>query len=143
MNRKKIITISVILMMVLQVVLLPTATGPNNLEANYGTAQELDTFFQSVNQRNDEINKTVIDELNFLRSIHEGNELDLSLLEAREVSMNNKDESENVVADINDYETVVYDYANRGLEPTAVNDPEPIKADIINTMTNDADLYQD
>ena len=93
MNRKKIITISVILMMVLQVVLLPTATGPNNLEANYGTAQELDTFFQSVNQRNDEINKTVIDELNFLRSIHEGNELDLSLLEAREVSMNNKDES--------------------------------------------------
>ena len=58
--------------------------------------------------------------MNFLRSIHEGNELDLSLLEARDVSMNNKDESENVVADINDYETVVYDYANRGLEPTEV-----------------------
>ena len=89
--------------MILQVVLLPTATGPNNLEANYGTAQELDTFFQSVNQRNDEINNTVIDELNFLRSIHEGNELDLSLLEAREVSMNSKDESEDVVANIDDY----------------------------------------
>ena len=143
MNRKKVITISVILMMILQVALLPTATGPNNLEANYGTAQELDTFFQSVNQRNDQIDKTVIDELNFLRSIHEGNELDLSLLEARDVSMNNKDESENVVADINDYETVVYDYANRGLEPISVDDPEPTKADIINTMMDDADLYQD
>ena len=107
MNRKKVITISVILLMILQVVLLPTATGPNNLEANYGTAQELDTFFQSVNQRNDEINNTVIDELNFLRSIHEGNELDLSLLEAREVSMNSKDESEDVVANVNDYETVL------------------------------------
>ena len=142
-NRKKIATISVILLMILQVVLLPTATGPNNLEANYGTAQELDTFFQSVNQRNDEINNTVIDELNFLRSIHEGNELDLSLLEAREVSMNSKDESEDVVANIDDYETVTYDYANRGLEPTSVNDPEPIKADIINTMMNDANLYQD
>ena len=69
-NRKKVITISVILLMILQVVLLPTATGPNNLEANYGTAQELDTFFQSVNQRNDQINDTVIDELNFIRSIH-------------------------------------------------------------------------
>ncbi|HJM17562.1 MAG TPA: hypothetical protein QGI59_03540, partial [Candidatus Poseidoniia archaeon] len=143
MNRKKVITFSVILLMILQVVLLPTATGPNELEANYGTAQELDTFFQSVNQRNDEINNTVIDELNFLRSIHEGNELDLSLLEAREVSMNSKDESEDVVANIDDYETVIYDYANRGLEPTSVNDPEPIKADIINTMMNDADLYQD
>ena len=96
-NRKKIVTISVILLMILQVVMVPTATGPNNLEANYGTSQELDTFFQSVNQRNDEVNKTVIDELNFLRSIHEGNELDLSLLEARDVSMNSKDESENVV----------------------------------------------
>ena len=129
--------------MILQVVMVPTATGPNNLEANYGTSQELDTFFQSVNQRNDEVNKTVIDELNFLRSIHEGNELDLSLLEARDVSMNSKDESENVVANLDDYETIEYDYANRGLEPTTVNDPEPTKADIINTMMNDADLYQD
>ena len=73
LNRKRVITISVVLVMVLQVVMVPTATGPANLEANYGTAQELDTFFQSVNQRNDQIDKTVIDELNFLRSIHEGN----------------------------------------------------------------------
>ena len=109
LNRKRVITISVVLVMVLQVVMVPTATGPANLEANYGTAQELDTFFQSVNQRNDQVDKNVIDELNFLRSIHEGNELDLSLLEAREVDMNNKDESENVVADIDDYETIVYD----------------------------------
>ena len=91
-----------------------------------------------LNQRNDEINNTVIDELNFLRSIHEGNELDLSLLEARDVSMNSRDESENVVANIDDYETVIYDYANRGLEPTSVNDPEPIKADIINTIMEKA-----
>ena len=41
--------------MILQVVMVPTATGPNNLEANYGTSQELDTFFQSVNQRNDDL----------------------------------------------------------------------------------------
>ncbi|MEO2180193.1 MAG: hypothetical protein ABGW86_02815, partial [Candidatus Poseidoniia archaeon] len=143
LNRKRIITLSVILVMVLQVVMVPTATGPANLEANYGTAQELDTFFQSVNQRNDQVDKNVIDELNFLRSIHEGNELDLSLLEAREVVMNNKDESENVVADIDDYETIVYDYSERGLKPTEVNDPEPIRADIIETMLNDADLYQD
>ncbi len=143
LNRKRIITLSVILVMVLQVVMVPTATGPANLEANYGTAQELDTFFQSVNQRNDQVDKNVIDELNFLRSIHEGNELDLSLLEARKVVMNNKDESENVVADIDDYETIVYDYSERGLKPTEVNDPEPIRADIIETMLNDADLYQD
>ena len=89
LNRKRVITISVVLVMILQVVMVPVATGPANLEANYGTAQELDTFFQSVNQRNDQVDKNVIDELNFLRSIHEGNELDLSLLEAREVAMNN------------------------------------------------------
>ena len=143
LNRKRVITISVVLVMVLQVVMVPTATGPANLEANYGTAQELDTFFQSVNQRNDEVDKNVIDELNFLRSIHEGDELDLSLLEAREVAMNNKDESEDVVTNINDYEKVVYDYSERGLKPTEVNDPEPVRADIIETMLNDADLYQD
>ena len=45
LNRKRVITISVVLVMVLQVVMVPTATGPANLEANYGTAQELDTFF--------------------------------------------------------------------------------------------------
>ena len=50
LNRKRVITISVVLVMILQVVMVPTATGPANLEANYGTAQELDTFFQSVNQ---------------------------------------------------------------------------------------------
>ena len=142
-NRKKIITFSIAALMILQVVLLPTATGPANLEANYGTSQELDTFFKSVNQRNDQINKTVVDELNFLRSIHEGNELDLSLLEARDVSLNSKDEGDEVTANIDDYETVEYDYSNRGLEPTTVNDPEPIKADIINKMIGDSNFYQD
>ena len=72
LNRKRVITISVVLVMVLQVVMVPTATGPADLEANYGTAQELDTFFQSVNQRNDLVYNNVIDDLNFLRSIHEG-----------------------------------------------------------------------
>ena len=72
LNRKRVITISVVLVMVLQVVMVPTATGPANLEANYGTAQELDTFFQSVNQRNDEVDKNVIDELNFLINSRRG-----------------------------------------------------------------------
>ena len=143
LNRKRVITISVVLVMILQVVMVPTATGPANLEANYGTAQELDTFFQSVNQRNDQVDENVIDELNFLRSIHEGNELDLSLLEAREVAMSNKDESEDVVADINDYETVIHDYSERGLKPTEVNDPEPNRADIIETMLSETNFYQD
>ena len=61
LNRKRVITISVVLVMILQVVMVPVATGPANLEANYGTAQELDTFFQSVNQRNDQVDKNVID----------------------------------------------------------------------------------
>ena len=143
LNRKRVITISVVLVMILQVVMVPVATGPANLEANYGTAQELDTFFQSVNQRNDQVDKNVIDELNFLRSIHEGNELDLSLLEAREVVMNSKDESEDVVADINDYETIVHDYSERGLKPTEVNDPEPVRSDIIETMLSETNFYQD
>ena len=129
--------------MMLQVIMIPTVVGPANIEANYGTAEELDTFFQSVNQRNDEINETVIEELNFLRSLHEGNELSVSLLDTRRSEMNSKDESEDVTADISDYETVIYDYSERGLKPTDVNDLEPVKTDIINTMQNDADLYQD
>ena len=67
----------------------------------------------------------------------------MSLLDTREDAMNSKDESENVVADLSDYETVTYDYSERGLKPNDVNDIEPFKADIINTMENDADLYQD
>ena len=39
LNRKRVITISVVLVMILQVVMVPVATGPANLEANYGTAQ--------------------------------------------------------------------------------------------------------
>ena len=84
-----------------------------------------------------------IEELNFLRSLHEGNELSVSLLDTRRSEMNSKDESEDVTADISDYETVIYDYSERGLKPTDVNDLEPVKTDIINTMQNDADLYQD
>ena len=98
LNRKRVVTVSVVMILILQVVLVPTSSDSPTIKADYGTAQELDTFFQSVNQRNDQVDKNVIDELNFLRSIHEGNELDLSLLEAREVVMNSKDESENVVA---------------------------------------------
>jgi len=129
--------------MMLQIVMIPTVVGPSSIEANYGTAQELDTFFQSVNQRNDEVNETVIEELNFLRSLHDGSELAVSLLDTRKAAMNDKDESENVIADISDYETVTYDYSERGLKANDVNDLEPVKTDIINTMQNDADLYQD
>ena len=78
----------------LQVVLVPTATGPAVLQADYGTAKELDTFFESVNQRNDEIDETVVNELNFLRSLHEGNELDFSLLDNREILLNSKNEND-------------------------------------------------
>ena len=129
--------------MMLQIVMIPTVVGPSSIEANYGTAQELDTFFQSVNQRNDEVNETVIEELNFLRSLHDGSELAVSLLDTRKAAMNDKDESENVITDISDYETVTYDYSERGLKANDVNDLEPVKTDIINTMQNDADLYQD
>ena len=129
--------------MMLQVVMIPTVVGPSSIEANYGTAQELDAFFQSVNQRNDEINETVIEELNFLRSLHDGSELAVSLLDTRKAAMNDKDESEDVIADISDYETVTYDYSERGLEPTDVNDLEPTRADIIETMLSETDFYQD
>ena len=100
LNRKRVLTSSVVLLMMLQVIMIPTVVGPANIEANYGTAEELDAFFQSVNQRNDEINKTVIEELNFLRSLHEGNELSVSLLDTRRSEMNSKDESEDVIEHI-------------------------------------------
>tara|TARA_B110000438_G_scaffold31553_1_gene31072 strand:+ start:1044 stop:6467 length:5424 start_codon:yes stop_codon:yes gene_type:complete len=143
LNRKRVLVISVVLLMMLQVVMIPTVVGPSSIEANYGTAEELDAFFQSVNQRNDEVNETVIEELNFLRSLHEGSELAVSLLDTRKSAMNDKDESGNVIADLSDYETVTYDYSERGLKANEVNDPEPTIAEIINTMQNDADLYQD
>ena len=143
LDKKRVLVISVVLLMMLQVIMIPTVVGPASIEANYGTAEELDTFFQSVNQRNDEVNETVIKELNFLRSLHEGSELAVSLLDTSKNAMNNKDESESVVADLTDYETIIYDYSERGLKPNDVNDLEPFKADIINTMQNDADLYQD
>tara|TARA_B110000196_G_scaffold161383_1_gene138682 strand:- start:7504 stop:12927 length:5424 start_codon:yes stop_codon:yes gene_type:complete len=143
LNRKRVVVISVVLLMMLQVVMIPTVVGPSNIEANYDTAEELDTFFQSVNQRNDEVNETVIEELNFLRSLHEGSELAVSLLDTRKSAMNSKDESGDVIADLSDYETVTYDYSERGLKANEVNDPEPTIAEIISTMQNDADLYQD
>ena len=59
-RKKRAITILVFLVLFLQVVLVPTATGPAVIQADYGTAKELDTFFESVNQRNDEIDETVV-----------------------------------------------------------------------------------
>ena len=141
-RRKRVITFLVFSVLFLQVVLVPTATGPAVIQADYGTAKELDTFFESVNQRNDEIDETVVNELNFLRSLHEGNELDFSLLDNREILLNSKNENDNVNATI-DYETVNYDFSDRGLVPFSVNDPEPIRADIIETMLGESDFYQE
>ena len=142
LNRKRLVTASVVMILILQVVLVPTASDSPVIKVDYGTAQELDTFFQSVNQRNDEVNETVFEQLNFLRSIHEGGALDLSMLENREILLNSKDESENVNASV-DYKTITYDYSKRGLEPITVDDPEPARADIINTMLSETDFYQD
>ena len=140
-RKKRVITFLVFSVLLLQVVLVPTATGPAVIQADYGTAKELDTFFESVNQRNDEIDETVVNELNFLRSLHEGNELDFALLDNREILLNSKNEEDNVNATV-DYETVNYDFSDRGLVPFGVNDPEPIRADIIETMLGEADFYQ-
>ena len=142
LNRKRVLTVSVVTILILQVVIVPISSDSPTITVDYGTAQELDTFFQSVNQRNDEINETVFEDLNFLRSIHEGNALDISLLDNREILLNAKDESEDVNANIT-HETVIYDYSQRGLEPVDVNDPEPIRADIIETMLSETDFYQD
>jgi len=142
LNRKRVVTVSVVTILILQVVLVPTSSDSPTIKADYGTAQELDTFFQSVNQRNDEVNETVFEKLNFLRSIHEGGALDISMLENREILLNSKDESEDVNASVT-HKTVTYDYSNRGLEPVSVNDPEPVRADIMNTMLSETDFYQD
>ena len=135
------VTFLVFSVLFLQVVLVPTATGPAVIQTDYGTAKELDSFFESVNQRNDEIDETVVNELNFLRSLHEGNELDFSLLDNREVLLNSKNENDNVNATV-DYETVNYNFSDRGLLPFDVNDPDPVRADIIETMLSESDLYQ-
>ena len=136
------ITFLVFSILFLQVVLVPTAVGPPVIQTDYGTAKELDTFFKSVNERNDGINDTVVSELNYVRSLHEGNELDFSLLNNREMLLNSKNENDNVNASI-DYETIDYDFSDRGLVPFEVNDPEPIRADIIETMLDDSDFYQE
>ena len=141
-RRKRVITLLVFSVLILQIVLVPAATGPAVIQADYGTAKELDTFFESVNQRNDEVDETVVNELNFLRSLHEGNELDFSLLDNREVLLNSKNENDNVNATI-DYETINYTFSDRGLVPFEVDDPDPVRADIIETMLNDADFYQE
>ena len=142
-NRRRIATISIVMILFLQILVVPTASNSDTLRTNYSTAKELDNFFKNVNQRNDETNETVVDKLNFLRSLNEENgALDITLLENREIIMNNKDETENVNATI-DYDTIIHDYSNRGLEPTLVNDPEPIRADIIETMLSETDFYQD
>ena len=142
LRKKRVITFLVFSVLFLQVVLVPTATGPAVIQADYGTAKELDTFFESVNQRNDEIDETVVNELNFLRSLHEGNELDFSLLDNREILLYSKNEIVNVNATV-DYETVNYDFSDRGLVPFEVNDPNPVRADIIETMLSDSDFYQE
>ncbi len=142
LNRKRVLTVSVVTILILQMVIVPISSDSPTITVNYGTAQELDTFFQSVNQRNDEINETVIEDLNFLRSIHEGGALSISLLDNREILLNSKDESADVDANVI-HKTVTYDYSQRGLEPVDVNDPEPIRADIIETMLSETDFYQD
>ena len=142
LNRKRVLTVSVVTILILQMVIIPISSDSPTITVNYGTAQELDTFFQSVNQRNDEINETVIEDLNFLRSIHEGGALSISLLDNREILLNSKDESADVNANVT-HKTVTYDYSQRGLEPVDVNDPEPIRADIIETMLSETDFYQD
>ena len=142
LNRKRVLTVSVVTILILQMVIIPISSDSPTITVNYGTAQELDTFFQSVNQRNDEINETVIEDLNFLRSIHEGGALSISLLDNREILLNSKDESADVDANVT-HKTVTYDYSQRGLEPVDVNDPEPIRADIIETMLSETDFYQD
>ena len=124
-RRKRVITFLVFSVLILQIVLVPAATGPAVIQADYGTAKELDTFFESVNQRNDEVDETVVNELNFLRSLHEGNELDFSLLDNREVLLNSKNENDNVNATI-DYETINYTFSDRGLVPFEVDDPDPV-----------------
>ena len=63
-RRKRMITFLVFSILFLQVVLVPTAVGPPVIQTDYGTAKELDTFFKSVNERNDGINDTVVSELN-------------------------------------------------------------------------------
>ena len=60
LNRKRLVTASVVMILILQVVLGPTASDSPVIKVDYGTAQELDAFFQSVNQRNDEINTLLI-----------------------------------------------------------------------------------
>ena len=141
-RRKRVITFLVFSVFILQILLVPAATGPAVIQADYGTAKELDTFFESVNQRNDEVDETVVNELNFLRSLHEGNELDFSLLDNREILLNSKNENDNVNATV-DYENVEYNFSDRGLVPFEVNDPNPVRADIIETMLSDADFYQE
>ena len=141
-RRKRVITLLVFSVLILQIVLVPAATGPAVIQADYGTAKELDTFFESVNQRNDEIDETVVNELNFLRSLHDGNELDFSALDNREILLNSKNENDNVNATV-DFETINYTFSDRGLVPFEVDDPEPVRADIIETMLNDADFYQE
>ena len=142
LNRKRVLTVSAVTILILQMIIVPISSDSPTITVNYGTAQELDTFFQSVNQRNDEINETVIEDLNFLRSIHEGGALSISLLDNREILLNSKDESADVDANVT-HKTVTYDYSQRGLEPVDVNDPEPIRADIIETMLSETDFYQD
>ena len=44
--------------------------------------------------------------------------------------LNSKNENDNVNATV-DYETVNYDFSDRGLVPFEVNDPNPVRADII------------
>ncbi len=62
LTQKRVITISVVALMLLQVLVVPTSSNASEIGTNYDTAQELDTFFQSVNQRNDKVNETVMED---------------------------------------------------------------------------------
>ncbi len=142
LNRKKITTVLVVIVLILQIAVLPGTSDSPTIKTDYGTALELDSFFKSVNERNDEVNKTVVEDLNFLRTLHEGKSLDISTLSNREILLDSKDESDEVSANVS-HKEIVYDYSQRGIEPEAVDDPIPTRADIINTMIDESDLYQD
>ena len=59
-NRRRIATISIVMILFLQILVVPTASNSDTLRTNYSTAKELDNFFKNVNQRNDETNETLV-----------------------------------------------------------------------------------
>ena len=56
LNRKKTTTVLVVIVLILQIAVLPGTSDSPTIKTDYGTALELDSFFKSVNERNDEVN---------------------------------------------------------------------------------------